>query len=320
MGMGMGMGRDTNHGGIEEEASKESAGAGAGGGLGLGQTFEGRLKYQDSDSTQSLPYHPFPLPSPTSLTETSSTLVGSSVPDLLLRVDEPGMSVQVGSGTASMPRLGATGLPTQDVDVPPERDAPARVRENQEHEPNTLTPTHYDPTENTTLPEPDATLHSQRQLQSIQPPTTTPTVSLPPHPLTAFNLSQRTGSHYWAWLEARGNERRLERFGKAMGGSRGWEGEDDGMGCEYFSRLRSLSWRSADEFSPVLGMMLWFDVDVAFVCVALLPPPLRSFTHTSLAHDRSPTQLPHHRRRWRNRIHEHETRRSVPGAEVRRAG
>ena len=58
--------------------------------------------------------------------------------------------------------------------------------------------------------------------------------SLPPHPRTAFHLSQRTDAHFWAWLEAPGNERRLRRFGSAMGGSRGWE-EEDGFACEWWT-------------------------------------------------------------------------------------
>lgn len=90
------------------------------------------------------------------------------------------------------------------------------------------------PSTTSTTIHPSATNPTDTTNATIQPSATNTTLALPPHPLTAFNLSQRTGSHYWAWLEARGNERRLERFGKAMDGSRGWEGEDDGMGCECF--------------------------------------------------------------------------------------
>jgi hypothetical protein len=46
---------------------------------------------------------------------------------------------------------------------------------------------------------------------------------VPELPLAAFNLSQRTSAPYWAWLEVPGNETRLARFGRAMGGSQGWE-------------------------------------------------------------------------------------------------
>ncbi|KAI0056325.1 hypothetical protein BV25DRAFT_1627243 [Artomyces pyxidatus] len=52
-------------------------------------------------------------------------------------------------------------------------------------------------------------------------------------PLTAFNLSQRTASSFWQWLEAPGNEIRLARFGRAMGGSEGWEGRSEEDLCAY---------------------------------------------------------------------------------------
>ncbi|KAI0028042.1 S-adenosyl-L-methionine-dependent methyltransferase [Vararia minispora EC-137] len=54
----------------------------------------------------------------------------------------------------------------------------------------------------------------------LLPHAVTDDAALPP---AAFNLSQRTATPYWAWLEAPGNEARLARFGCAMGGSQGWE-------------------------------------------------------------------------------------------------
>ncbi|KAI0310012.1 S-adenosyl-L-methionine-dependent methyltransferase, partial [Amylostereum chailletii] len=54
---------------------------------------------------------------------------------------------------------------------------------------------------------------------------------------TAFNLSQRTRSSFWAWLEAPGNEARLKRFGRAMGGSEAWEGDGEGLGAHPFPGL-----------------------------------------------------------------------------------
>ncbi|KZV68873.1 S-adenosyl-L-methionine-dependent methyltransferase [Peniophora sp. CONT] len=41
---------------------------------------------------------------------------------------------------------------------------------------------------------------------------------------TTFNLAMRTQTPYWGWLELPENKHRLARFGRAMGGSAGWEG------------------------------------------------------------------------------------------------
>lgn len=41
---------------------------------------------------------------------------------------------------------------------------------------------------------------------------------------TTFNLALRTRTPYWGWLELPENKHRLARFGRAMGGSAGWEG------------------------------------------------------------------------------------------------
>jgi hypothetical protein len=60
-------------------------------------------------------------------------------------------------------------------------------------------------------------------------------------PLTAFNLSQRTASHFWAWLEAPGNAVRLARFGRAMLGSSAWESEE-GSACENISCIRFIKY------------------------------------------------------------------------------
>jgi len=50
----------------------------------------------------------------------------------------------------------------------------------------------------------------------------------PEIPLTAFNLAHRSSARYWEWLEAKGNEARLARFGCAMGATQGFE--ENGLG------------------------------------------------------------------------------------------
>ncbi|KAA1472746.1 S-adenosyl-L-methionine-dependent methyltransferase, partial [Dentipellis sp. KUC8613] len=73
--------------------------------------------------------------------------------------------------------------------------------------------------------------------ESILPHTAPPEELTVPstNPSPAPPLSPRTGSHFWAWLEAPGNEARLARFGSAMGGSRGWE--EDGIEAFPFASL-----------------------------------------------------------------------------------
>ena len=66
------------------------------------------------------------------------------------------------------------------------------------------------------------------------------TASEPAQPTytTTFNLALRTQTPYWGWLELPENKHRLARFGRAMGGSAGWEGAAMDALCGKFAARR----------------------------------------------------------------------------------
>ncbi|CAL1710667.1 unnamed protein product [Somion occarium] len=65
---------------------------------------------------------------------------------------------------------------------------------------------------------------SKPQPSKLITSSSSPKYITPTHPMHApFNLAFRTSKPYFDWLEEKGNQMRLRRFGKAMTGTGGWE-------------------------------------------------------------------------------------------------
>ncbi|KAI0041475.1 hypothetical protein FA95DRAFT_1548706 [Auriscalpium vulgare] len=197
---------------------------------------------------------PSPSPSPTSNPQPFASSPGSSTPNLISRAnlvrDSPisgpkPLPSPLMIPTTATPPIRSPKSPRSFSSTPVIRRLLSRPKLNPDTE-STLSPRSHSRSPGAESRSPQST--------AMRSPQAPPVPDLPPYlrplappqqrqdqeqdqkpsvPLTAFNLSQRTASSFWTWLEAPGNEARLARFGRAMGGSEGWEGRSEEDLCAY---------------------------------------------------------------------------------------